>query len=158
MTVYSTSEDFKQPVLQYIGKKGVWPFRRRMYRLAEGYNFEWGSMEARKRIYMREGFEFDKASTPKFAALLGFIPDGEHEAASMVHDRFYRDKGKLTPHQFEYYVMIDGHWTADSSTWKRAEVDELFRHMCVLGGMSKPKAWIQTTAVKLYPPNWFKGF
>lgn len=158
MTTYSTAENFLQPVLQYIGSKGFWFRRRHIYRLVEDYSFEWGDGFSRKRLWMKAGFEFDKASKPRSAAVLGITTDGETDAASMMHDRLYRDKGRFTPGEFEFLTQVRGGWEADSSAWSRAEADDLYQFMAVCAGYPKPAAWVEKWAVKLYPPNWFKGF
>jgi hypothetical protein len=149
MAVYSTQEKFLQPVLQYNHES-------RLFRLVEDYTLEWGKPGFRKRLTMKAGFEYDKASVPR--PLWGLArPDGEWEASALFHDRFYRDHFKPDGIEFIFETqMADGTWKKDSSTWKRSEADELLRFVGVMGGAGKVEALKYKLAVQLYPPNWFK--
>lgn len=149
--IYSTDSNFLQPVLQYNSRRGLW-------RLIEPYTFEWGPSGFRKQLYMDAGFEYDKASVPKFLHGV-FRADGPWEAAALFHDRFYRDKGRfLNIDEFTFETFIDNMWKPDSSSWKRKDADELLEYMGVLGGAKKWEARLYKEAVHWYPPNWFKGF
>lgn len=147
MTTYSSQSKFQQPVLQYEpGKEFV---------LVEDYVFTWVSSGITKMLWIPAGFNYDKASVPKFA-WGRFRPDGPVEAAALIHDRLYMFKGKLPAG--EYQVFINREWRNDPSPWTRAQADDLLEMMGILGGMSKKDAAIYKWAVKLYPPNFFKSF
>jgi Protein of unknown function (DUF1353) len=147
MITYSSPENFKQPVVQYVGK--------REFVLVLDYLFEWENNGLKRRFWIPAGYNYDKASTPRL--LWGwFPPDGEHEAAALIHDRLYQFKGKLPAG--EYQVFINNVWTDDASPWTRAQADKMFEYMATLGGMPKHRAFVEKMAVKLYPPNWLKGF
>lgn len=148
---YSSAEKFAQPVLQFHSETNLW-------RLVEDYEFEWGDPTFRKRLFMAAGFEYDKASVPKLAWGV-YRPDGPWEAAALFHDRLYRDKGKFPHLEYFRFETFDGTiWKVDPSQWKRRDADELLEYMGVLGGASRRHAALYRTAVRLYPPNWFKGF
>ena len=157
MIIFSSAEQYEAPLLQTVGSKGRLWWKRTWFRLACDYYFEWGEQEARKRIFMRAGFEYEKSSKPKIVGLIGFNTD-ENPAASMFHDRLYRDAGRWTKGEFEYQVLIDGAWVQDSSTWHRKEADNLYEMVSIIEGQGKAQSKIEKWAVKLYPPNWFKGF
>lgn len=153
--VYSTEENFVQPILQYDGESKLW-------RLKESYYFEWGKEGFRKRLYMAPGFEYDKASVPRLFWPIA-RPDGPWEAAALFHDRLYRDKGKFPhPNQFRFETLIQPEinvrplWVSDLSAWTRKDADDLLELMGKLGGAKFPGVY--KWAVKLFPPNWFKGF
>lgn len=157
MTVFSSDTKYVPPTVSPAGTKGRLWWKRSWYRLAEDIYFEWGPAEARKRIFMRRGFEYDMSSKPRFAAFLGMLTD-ENPLAGLFHDRGYRDKGKWTPGEFEFQVLVDSQWVQDSSRWSRKEFDDLYEFISVIEGESKIQAWIEKAAVRNYPPNWFKGF
>lgn len=157
--IYSTAENFKQPVTQIVDTKGFLMFKRDIHRLIEDYVFEWGSIGARKRWTMKAGFEFDGASTTLLFAWLGVSQMGEHFAASMLHDRIWRDKGYQTPGEFYFEVqMPDGSWKKDSSRWHTGESNDLFQYMAECGGTNKPLAAVERGVVVVFPINWFKRF
>lgn len=147
-TTYSTPEKFDQPILQYDDKKGL-------FRLVVDYMFTWGPEGFKKRLICPAGYEYDKASVPRL--LWGIArPDGPWEAAALFHDRLYAFKGKLPKGEFQTFV--NGKWQDDPAPWRRSQADDLLEYLGVLGGASKMEAARYKWAVKLYPPNWFKGF
>ncbi len=149
-TTYSTAEEFVQPVLQFDDKSELW-------RLVQDYTLEWGPKNFRKRLFMKAGFEYDKASVPRL--FWGIArPDGPWEAAALFHDRLYRDKGRFTTDEFEFETQVNGLWHSDSSRWTRRDADNLLEMVGILGGASPSQARIYKAAVQVYPPNWFKGF
>ncbi len=150
MLVESFAESYEQPILQYSNKT-------KLFKLVEDYQFTWGEPNFRKRLFMAAGFEYDKASVPKFA--WGFFrPDGPWEGAALWHDRFYRDKFKFQhPEQFRFETLTNGVWKPDLSQWKRRDADWLLSYCGELGGASKMDGLIYRTTVTIYPPNWFKG-
>lgn len=150
--VECTEEDFINPWLQYDTK-------RKLFKLLVDYSFEWGKPNARKKLYMASGFEYDKASVPKFAWGV-FRPDGPWEAAALWHDRLYRDEFEFKhPELFRYetFNALTCKWEPDLSKWKRKDADALLAFVGRLGGASKLDSIIYQTAVAIYPPNWFKG-
>jgi hypothetical protein len=148
---YATSENFLQPVLQYDSVSGLW-------RLVEDYTFEWGMPWFRKRLFMAAGFEYDKASVPRWLWVIA-RHDGEWEAAALFHDRLYRDEGYFYhPESFRFETFTDGQWQLDPSRWKRKDMDELLRHVGVLGGANPIMARLYKIAVVVNPVNWFKSF
>lgn len=151
MIVESTAENYLQPILQYEDHSKLW-------RLAEDYSFTWGKPGFRKRLLMAAGFEYDKASVPRFAWPL-FRPDGPWEGAALWHDRLYRDKGEFPhPALFRFETLTGGAWIPDLSKWHRKDADALLEYCGILGGASKQEAALYRAAVSVYPPNWFKGF
>jgi Protein of unknown function (DUF1353) len=148
MSIYATQEQFLQPVLQYDGK-------RDLYRLVEDYTIEWGRPHLRKRLQCAAGFEYDLASVPRL--LWGLArPDGPWCGASLYHDRLYAFRGKLPLGEFQ--TLVNGNWCNDPAPWRRSQADDLLELLGLLGGASKSQAKEYKLAVRLYPPNWFKGF
>lgn len=146
--IYSTAENFLQPVLQYDAKNDL-------YRLVEDYRVEWGRPHLRKRLTCPSGFEYDLASVPRI--LWGIArPDGPWNGAALWHDRIYAFKGKLPAGEFQ--TQIAGEWKDDPAPWRRDQADDLLEFFGRLGGASWFDAWKYKMAVKLFPINWFKGF
>lgn len=145
---YSTAEDFQQPVLQY-------DYKNKLFRLVEDYTVEWGRPHLRKRLTCPAGFEYDKASVPRLFWNIA-RPDGPWEGASLFHDRLYLFKGKLPAGEFQ--TQVNDAWCDDPSPWRRSQADDLLAMLGVLGGATPWEASEYKTAVRLYPPNWFKGF
>lgn len=148
MTTYSSPENFKQPCLRYDGLT-------KLFRLEEDYIFTWGRPGFVKRLICPAGFEYDKASVPRMFWNIA-RPDGPWEAAALFHDRLYLFAGKLPAGEFQTFT--NGHWTYDTSPWTRKQADNLLEYLGTLGGASKAEARRYKWAVKLWPPNWFKGF
>lgn len=143
---YSTAEDFLLPVVQ-------WDEDTQLFRLYEHYIFEWGPANFRKRLSCPVGFEYDKASVPKL--LWGIArPDGPWDGAALFHDRLYLFKGKLPKGEFQ--TQVNGLWVDDPSPWTRKQADDLLEYMGRLGGANNASLYKWT--VKLFPPNWLKGF
>ena len=146
MTTYSTTENFQQAITQFDSKT-------KLYRLVEDYHFEWGQPWMRKALFVPAGFEYDKASVPRF--LWGIArPDGPWDTASLLHDRLYLFRGKLPAGEFKTFV--DGRWCNDPSPWTRPQSDDLLEYVGTLGGASKQEAALYKWMVELFPPNWFK--
>lgn len=151
LRTYSTAENFIAPTLLYDSKTND-------YRLVQDYTFEWGTVGARKRLTQKAGFEYDKASVPRLLQGLA-RSDGPWDGASLFHDDLYLHKGKFTDDfYFETQNLLTKEWQKDSSPWKRGQADDLLEYMGKLGGASKGTALLYKTAVRIYPPNWFKGF
>lgn len=147
--IESTSEKYREPILQYNDESKLW-------RLVEDYQFTWGIPGFRKRLFMSSGFEYDKASVPRWAWAV-FRADAQWEGASLWHDRLYRDKGKFPhPESFRFETMIKGEWKLDPSRWTRKDADALLEYCGRLGGASKLEAAIYRAAVAVNPANWFK--
>lgn len=150
---YSTAEDFRQPIAYPISEKGFLLWKRPEWRLVEDYTFEWGPPESRRRITIKAGYEWDGSSVPAWAAVLGHLPVGPCFGASLIHDRFCQSNYDLP--EGEYQVKLpDGSWVNSPGKWRGLEVHELYRYMCVLGGMGEGKALTRKIAVALWPPNW----
>lgn len=144
----STDKKFVNPILQYDPET-------KLFRLMSDYYFCWGEGDNRKRIFIPAGFEYDKASVPKY--LWGLArPDGPAEAAALPHDYTWLYRGKM-PEGF-FQVLIEGKWVNDPSPWTMRQTNNLFEKMLILGGFSPVKAKTYRLAVELFPPNWFKGF
>jgi len=147
MTTYSTPDNFKQPVLQYMAGKND-------FVLIEDYIFTWTLAGIERKLYFPAGQDYDKASVPPI--LWGLArPDGPFEASSLAHDLIWLYKGRLP--KGWYQTKVKGEWV-DGSPWNTKQSNDLFEWMSVLGGASKAKAKMYRTFVELYPPNWFKRF
>ena len=151
MTTFSTPECFLQPVLRWDAKSKDW-------QLVEDYVFTWGNTKEGfiKKLHIPAGQDYDKASVPQL--LWGIArPDGPWEAAALIHDMLYKHKGLLDKGWYQTWVAEKQEWK-ECGKWNRGEADEMLEYMGVLGGAPKAQAAQYKWAVKLYPPNWFKGF
>jgi hypothetical protein len=154
--VYSTDSSFLQPWSTPVGETGFWIWKKPEYRLVEDYVFEYGRENARKRFWFPKGIEWDKSSTPFWAALLGHTPAGASDAGSLVHDMLCKYRG-LLPEGWYQTQMPDGEWVNDPSPWRTGAIHEIYRIMCVLGGMKPSKALVQKTALYFNPKMWTIG-
>lgn len=149
---YSTPESFKQPILQWDDNAEDWT-------LIEDYIFEWGDPHegVLKRITIPAGKDYDKASVPKLVWGV-FRPDGPWEAPALIHDMGYQYKGDFNAGGLKYETCIDqekGTWKPGGK-WNRKQVDKLFAFMGKCAGAKY--VGVYYSAVRAYPPNWFKGF
>lgn len=146
---YSTAEEWLGPTLQYNEKRKLW-------RLTEDYTFEWGDIDFRKRKFLAAGYEYNKASTPWFLRNL-FPHDAEWEGPSLFHDKGYEEKGEFRDlDRWRFETKINGVWRIDSGRWKRKDEDLLFKLMGECSGARNVRLYY--SAVRIYPPNMFKGF
>lgn len=152
--VLSTPENFQQPVIQSISRGN-----RVEYRLAMDYCFEWeeNGKRYRRTVFKTDpacecDWETDLASTPDGAALLGFRKLGPSDAGAILHDRGYEIFGALKQDQFppgEFQVLQDGQWVDCPERWTRLRCDQLYRRMCILGGMPVWRANIEFAALRV---------
>lgn len=84
------------------------------------------------RITVPAGLITDGASIPWFAWSFGFLPDGLHRAAALVHDWLYCHQGN------PWGIALN-----------RRECDAIFLDLMLRAGVSPPRARIMHTAVRL---------
>ena len=148
---YSTQEEFQGPILQFSNESKLW-------RLVVDYVQEWGPLDFRKRLFMAAGYEYNKASVPRF--LRGIARHDEvWEGPTIWHDRFYEEQGRFPhPDLFRFETKINGIWRPDLTRWRRGWADDFLEMDGIFAGASPWEAAEYKWTVKLYPPNWFKGF
>lgn len=121
---------FEQPLIVPIKESGD------LYELCEDYIFIIYRNEVAHKIVIRKGFKYDGASVPKFfAGIVGFMPDGIHRPAALLHDYLYEHKGKLQP--------IGGF------NYTRKEADKLFYKILKKVGVKSWHAKLAYWAVRL---------
>lgn len=155
--ILATEQDFKMPKIQaVIGRK-------RRYILLEDYCFEWEENGNRYRrtvfanlevcsINPGDGCTTDLASTPPFAAPLGFEAAGPSDGGAVLHDDDYlRCAGKnpigFAPGAFQ--ILKDGAWVDCHEKFTRLRADKLYRRRCIAGGMPVWKANVEFLALRV---------
>jgi len=144
----STPQNFRHPVLEYDEELKLW-------RLVENYTFIWDDPKTKRmeRLHIPAGEVYDKASVPR--ALWSVArPDGPWEGPALFHDILYKKKGDMGD---MYHVADGGKWVLGPK-WSRWRADWFLGWTGKLGGASYLGASKYTWAVRLYPPNFFKGF
>jgi hypothetical protein len=153
MTVYSTPEDFQQPIVQFHNAS-------RLYRLIEDYTQEWGAVDFRKRFFMAGGYEYDGASVPWFVPPAIAPQEKVWLAGSLWHDRGTQEKGEWPhPDLFRFETKINGIWRPDLGPgWHRQDWDNFLGQCGRMAGAPEWQCRMYVAAVKVYPVNWFKNF
>lgn len=154
-TTFATEANFAQPVLQWDDEAGLW-------RLIFTYVFTWRDPKTGRleRIRIPAGYLYDKASVPRL--LQGIArADGPWEGPSFLHDEAYRflqkGGGGFPPGMYEIQLP-DGTWV-DGPPRDRLWADWLLRFAAkCTKKISWGERWKYWTAVRVYPPNWLKGF
>lgn len=156
----ATPTNFIQPATRFYKVTGWGLWKKFHYLLDEDYGVMWESAPGiEKLVIKRAPYDYDKSSVPKFGALLGHYSYGYGEAASLFHDDGYEKKGEFKAGRFEYWIRTNGGpWQMDKSKWSRSDLDELYRHFLKLGGATGRYANTEWVSVRMWPPNWFKGF
>lgn len=110
------------------------------YRLYAPYTYEWhGEDGILRAITIPTGFLCDLASVPRWLwTITGITPSGLIEAAALLHDFIYRNKGKLP--RYSYGMLKDGVWVdLYGAKWGRIDGDKLFARVMREAGVSKSK-------------------
>lgn len=156
----ATPGNFVQPSVRFYKTTGQWFWKKFHYLLERDYAFIWESAPGiEKMVVKRAPYDYDKASTPKFAVIFGHYSYGPSEAASLFHDDGYEKEGEYKNGRFEYYVRVNGgEWKRDDAKWSRRELDDFYRMVCECGGMTAFDARVEWLAVRGYPPNLLKKF
>lgn len=145
MATYSTPANYKHPVLQYEQHLNLW-------RLVEDYVFIWFDPKTKRneKLTIPAGEVYDKASTMGLAR-----HDAVWEGPSLHHDMGYKFKG-VWPEGW-YKVESEGAWI-EGPKWSRWRLDWFLGWEGKLGGARYLEASKFTWAVRVFPPNWVKGF
>ena len=79
----------KQPLIIPIKESGD------IYELVEDYFFSVLRGGQAYPVIIKKGFKYDGASVPPvLGGLVGFMPDGIHRPAALIHDYLYSKKGR----------------------------------------------------------------
>lgn len=112
--------ELSQPDVRPIKESGEFYALFSKYR----WGFELNGQEYWPEI--QSGFQYDGASVPRIVwTLIGFLPDGIHRPAALIHDWLYEGRGA---------VYIDG----KKFTYDRKLADQLFLHCLKKVGV---KSW-----------------
>lgn len=136
----------KQPDLEPFDEK---PDGRVIYRLTQDYIYDWEKDGNHYRLIIHEGFETDIASIPRIVwTFSGFLPDGLHRPAALIHDYLYQNRGLPLPGS--YQVHQDGRWQNLDVTWTRQECDKLFARIMREAGTGKIKRRLMYLSVRAF--------
>jgi|GEM_PF-2173611 len=148
--IISNSENYIQPEIQSVSKgESV------QYRLVDDYCFEWEEKGERyRRTVFKNNWLTDLATTPDFASTFGFRKCGTSDGAATLHDRGYQLFGTFRLKAFpagEFTIMTPkGTWIdANPRYWSRSKCDELYRIMCIAGGMPVWRAHVEFWALRI---------
>lgn len=139
---------FEQPDVRPIGD-GKW-------RVAKDWHYVWFDHKnvITYKVIIREGEIYDLASIPQFlTSITGITPDGPHRAATLPHDKLYRNRGKLGE-DLQVYNPMAG-WLPAPGRMKRSAVDKLFFDMLKYYGVPKHKRLMMEIAVKSFGWLWW---
>lgn len=115
---------YKQPNIE--------PITNRIYQLVDDFSYEWVTSKNQmiiNKITIPSGFRYDGASIPRFLwTITGFLPDGLHRAASLIHDYIYYYKGNIPKESFNWRYRGDSDETSEEviGKWSRKDCDKLF--------------------------------
>lgn len=136
-----------QPYIIPINNRG-------QFELMTDYAYSWNEDSKDCRYTVRKGFITDKASTPRFSWMLGFLPDGLWDAAATIHDRLYQIEGmQAVSDEDSLYEEFDPpihQWQAKARKFTRKECDLLFLRIMQDAGVSPWRAKLMYWAVATF--------
>lgn len=136
-----------QPFLVPINNRG-------QFELMADYTYAWGENGKDCRYTVRKGFITDKASTPRFSWILGFLPDGLWDAAATIHDRLYQIEGMQAVSDdlscYEEFNPTAQQWQPEVRRFTRKECDLLFLRIMKEAGVSPWRAKLMYGAVACF--------
>lgn len=118
---------FDMPKLDLIGET---PNGKPLYELLETFVYKWDKDGASYRIRIPAGFRTDVASTPQIAWSLGFLPDGKHRPAALIHDWLFLWHRRGFPFSLlpegSFQEEKGGVWVNRSKRWTFTECNRMF--------------------------------
>lgn len=122
--------ELSQPDVRPIKESGDF------YTLFSKYSFSFEHNEQKYSPEIKAGFNYDGASVPRVVwTLVGFLPDGVHRPAALVHDWLYTHRGT---------VLING----VPFKYDRKFADRLFLHCLEYVGVKSWHARLAYLAVR----------
>lgn len=115
-------EMFKQPEMI--------PVNDNEYYLINDYEYEWSDEINGQlmKVTVEKGFTCNLASVPRFVwTLTGFLPDGLHRGAALIHDYLYRHRGMpqaINPTALQVYT--NNGWRVYVKRLTRRQIDKVF--------------------------------
>jgi len=122
---------------------------RKEFRLEHDYIYQWGHLLDEYRIFVPEGFIYDRASVPWIGrAILGIRRDGLIEAGAVVHDFIYENEGRMPEGTWQREVK--GKWVDVGTVWTRENADKMFFRIMRDSGMSRWKRRLAYRVVRRF--------
>lgn len=107
-----------------------------LYQLFEDYTFELTQHNTYFKVTIPKDFQYDGASVPRIVwTLIGFLPDGIHRPAALIHDYMYENKG----------IIKQGDTTI---FYTRKEADQIFHAILKYVGVKSWHARLAYIAVR----------
>lgn len=126
------------------------PINDYLYRLMDDWYYQWEHEDVVYRVIAFRGFTCDIASVPRFFWSWGFLPDGLHRGAAVIHDLLCRYRGAPTTPDGLYQKAVDGLWVDVPVVLSRKDCDRLFCRIMREAGTSKLKANLMFLAVRAW--------
>ena len=126
--------------IQRLSQPDVRPIKESgdLYELYEDYAFKFINKRQLLTATIKKGFKYDGASVPRIVwTLAGFLPDGIHRPAALIHDYMYEKEGK---------IPVDG----GELEYTRKEADKLFFDALRFLGIKSWHARIAYISVRLF--------
>jgi hypothetical protein len=125
-----------------------------LYVLTETFTYYWEKDGKKYRIRIPKGFRTDIASTPQIVWSLGFLPDGKHRIAALLHDWIFlwhrKDLGHSVLPDGSFQVEKGGVWQNASKLWSFTEGNKLFARVMREKKTGKLKRRLMFLAVQLF--------
>ncbi len=129
------------------------PVNEKEFLLTQDYTYAWAAGGQHFRIVVFAGQITDIASIPRpLWSLTGFMPDGLHRAAAIVHDLLYQWRG-LPQRPCGLRQVLDevsGTWQDCQDRWTRLQCDQLFTQIMEEAGTIRVKRDLMFAAVRAF--------
>lgn len=128
------------------------PINEKEFLLTQDYSYQWVSENGdRFKILVFAGQITDIASIPRpLWSLTGFVPDGLHRGAAIVHDLLYQWRGAPQRPAGLLQIYYSGEWVDFSIRLPRVECDRLFARMMQEAGTTRLKRDLMFLAVRTF--------
>jgi len=130
-----------------------------LYELIETFTYKWEKDGRTFRIRIPAGFKTDVASTPQIAWSLGFLPDGKHRTAALIHDWQFlwhrKGTGRSILPTGSFQMERGGIWQEASRSWTFTECNRMFGRLMREAGVGPIKRKLMFSAVQIFGlPSW----
>ena len=126
------------------------PIDDRYYKLIDDWYYQWEHEGQVYRVIAFHGFITDIASVPQVFWSWGYLPDGLHRGAAVIHDLMCMYKGLPKSPDGMYQMAVDGKWVEVPKGLSRNDCDRLFCRIMREAGTSKIKANLMFWAVRAW--------
>jgi hypothetical protein len=142
-----------QPAHRTIGKIEADGF---IERTTEPWVCKWHIDGACRTLEVAYNYSWDGASIPRAGwSVIGMTPGGLADAASLAHDVLYRSEGGRWKNKMMGSTLFDSN--GHPVTVDRAESDWLFKELCILAGIKKPRAAAAYAIVRTFGKHFWGG-